>query len=255
VVFPFLQSVVTSDASGTVADDATIAAGATVTVIDSATNQVRIQVPNLGIDVTGAANRRWGQSANGLWFDSLRHISQYAMYGTWQVSTGFVGRQSSGAFVLGYVTTQSAVPTSGKAVYAAIGNVWGLAMGPIDTSRGPVPSGAVLWGDASLTVDFTDHSVTGSLTKMRMFPDYDFVDAVGGTVWNNVAITGTQSGSQLTGTTSVTSTPVTGWVLPGTATGFFNGELFGPTGEELGAVWTLSDGTRSAMGTILAPRQ
>ena len=157
---------------------------------------------------------------------------------------------------MGYVTPESALPASGKAVYAATGNVWGLAMGAVDTSRGTIAGCcAVLWGDASLTVDFAGHTVTGSLTKMRMFADYDFVDAVGGTAWNDVAITGTQSGSRLTGTTSVTRAPVTGSVLPGTATGFFNGELFGPTGEELGAVWTLSDGMKSAIGTILAPRQ
>jgi hypothetical protein len=149
---------------------------------------------------------------------------------------------TNGAYVYGYSTPVSAVPLHGKALHR--GEVRGTAIGP----SGAVP--LVGWGN--VTIDFGSHAVAGSMTEMRQ-----------GTIWDgrapfakpfdSVAIAGMQSGNQIAGTTSVTTAPASPLSLSAGATGHFNGELFGHATNEMGAVWTLSDGTRSAMGIFIGP--
>jgi len=47
-----------------------------------------------------------------------------------------------------------------------------------------------------------------------------------------------------------TSAPGTTFSASSSATGHIDGALFGPASQNIGAVWSLSDGTVSAMGTI-----
>jgi hypothetical protein len=56
------------------------------------------------------------------------------------------------------------------------------------------------------------------------------------------------------GATAVASTPSGLFTLSGTATGSITGAFYGPTAQNLGAIWTLSDGTTSAIGGVLAGR-
>jgi hypothetical protein len=231
-VFPLLQSVLTVKPNGNVTDDnATMAAGATVTVTDTANNQVRIQVPSLGIDIT-----TW---IYGAAFFPYRTQSRYVFYGSWVAPDFKQQATANAAFVLGYVTPPAAVPASGSAVYG--GDVIGTVIG----SAGSAP----LVGKGSLTVDFTTHAVAGSLTQMRQGTMWDEREPFA-KPFNSIAITATQSGNQLNGTTSVTSSPANAISLSGSATGFFNGALFGPAANEVGAVWTLSDDTHAAMGIL-----
>ena len=70
--------------------------------------------------------------------------------------------------------------------------------------------------------------------------------------WNDVSFsasigTGT---NRFSGTTAATSAPGTGFSLAGSATGTINGAFFGPAAQNVGAVWTLGDGSISAIGTI-----
>ena len=57
-----------------------------------------------------------------------------------------------------------------------------------------------------------------------------------------------------TGTTGVSSAPGNAFSLLSTATGFLAGRFFGPTAEEVGAVWNLYDGTRIANGVLVGGR-
>jgi hypothetical protein len=71
-----------------------------------------------------------------------------------------------------------------------------------------------------------------------------------GAPWNNVAFNSTITGSAFSGTTSVTSAPGSAGSLGAGATGTLEGHFFGPTAQEAGAVWTLFDGTKAAIGTL-----
>jgi hypothetical protein len=240
-----LQTVIGFSASGVAADNATMAAGATVTVVNPATGQVRVQVPNLGIDVTIlSSTTSFTQSTGGRWFAQAAGSLDYSVAGTWAVASSGAGPPTHGAiFVIGYVTPPGAVPSSGTATYSDTGNVAGLVA---------MQSGAgALAGDGSLTVNFGTHAVTGSFTGMQAINTT--TNQV--SIWNNVAISATQSSNQFSGTTSVTTTPGTEFSLGGAASGFVNGELFGPAVNEAAAAWTLSDGNHSAIGFFAAPKQ
>jgi len=84
--------------------------------------------------------------------------------------------------------------------------------------------------------------MTGNLTNMT----------VNGAIWNSVSLMGTISGGQnsFSGTSAVSSAPAGPFALNSSATGTFSGLFFGPSAQELGAVWTLFDGTNAAEGTI-----
>jgi hypothetical protein len=104
----------------------------------------------------------------------------------------------------------------------------------VDSSR--------LTGDASLQANFGNGSITGNLTNMR----------AGGMPWNSVSLMGSISGGQnaFSGTSAATSAPGGIASMNGSATGTFAGMFFGPSAQELGAVWTLHDFTATAIGTI-----
>jgi hypothetical protein len=40
--------------------------------------------------------------------------------------------------------------------------------------------------------------------------------------------------------------------LSGSATGHIDGAFFGPAAQNLGAVWSLNDGSGAALGTVVA---
>jgi hypothetical protein len=58
--------------------------------------------------------------------------------------------------------------------------------------------------------------------------------------------------NRFSGATAVTSAPQNPFSLAGSATGHVDGAFFGPAAQAVGAVWTLSDGTTSAIGGIAA---
>ena len=72
--------------------------------------------------------------------------------------------------------------------------------------------------------------------------------------WNDVSITANIAAGSNTfnGTTAAASAPGLPMSLSGSAVGKINGAFFGPAAQNLGAVWSLSDGTGSAIGTVVA---
>lgn len=181
----------------------------------------------------------------------------YSLFGIWSVTPSSVGdpqnSTSTAIFLSGYQTSTSGVPT-GSATYSGNGTnggVVGLVLAPSGT--GTIGAGA-LQGQATIAVNFSTGAVAGSLTGMTVTP-------VNGTAaaWNNVSLSGSLSGSNLSGTTGSTGTPPTGAMsFDGSSTGTFKGALFGPSGQELGAIWTLYDSTgqgKSAVGVLGATKQ
>jgi len=72
--------------------------------------------------------------------------------------------------------------------------------------------------------------------------------------WNDVSVGAAIAAgtNRFGGTTAVTSSPANSFSLKPSAAGSVNGAFFGPAAQQLGAVWTLSDGTISALGSVTA---
>ena len=165
-------------------------------------------------------------------------VGYWSTGGGWWDADDVVGR--SGVFVTGYETPAAAVPTTGSATYT--GAVQGTVLYP-GTSAGTTHCNCVvetLAGNASFTANFGTRNVSGSLTSMT----------AGGVPWNSVAFNSTITGNSFSGTTSVTTTPAGPASLAPNATGTVEGRFFGPSAQEAGAVWTLFDGVKAAIGTL-----
>jgi len=187
----------------------------------------------------------------GTWSDpnlEWTRAGYWATGGGWWDYDDTVGRH--GVFVAGYETPAAAVPVTGSATYT--GTVRGFVLHP-GVSPGTTHCACVipgLFGEASFTADFGARTVAGSLTNMWT-GDWNETRHER---WNDVAFTSNISGNAFSGSTRVTSAPGGTASLTGSATGTIEGKFFGPSAQEAGAVWTLFDGTRAAIGTLSGKR-
>jgi len=107
--------------------------------------------------------------------------------------------------------------------------------------------GGSISGQATLQIDFAGHTLSGFTSNTMATPSGGVAAA-----WNNMNLSGTLAGNVLTGTTSTNAlaTPATALALSASATGTFNGNLYGPAGQDAALVWHLYDGSGGAIGTI-----
>jgi hypothetical protein len=164
----------------------------------------------------------------------------WTTYGFWDVHAS--NNYTNAAFVTGYSTPATSVPVNGTATYrgTVIGEAFHPAVGGIDGVAFDQLS-----GDVTLQASFGSGRVTGDLTNM-ITTGFEGDTAP----WNSVSLLGTISGAQFNGTSAATSAPGNSGSLSSSATGTFSGMFFGPSAQELGAVWTLHDGTSSAVGSF-----
>ncbi|MEO5578450.1 MAG: transferrin-binding protein-like solute binding protein [Sphingomicrobium sp.] len=250
--FPLLQSTLSISPSGVVADTATMNSGSTLTFA-SGNNSYTIDIQNKPLGVSNLALSPNGHGDFQAYPSGAANVFlqianpatsnlSWTSYGMWDVVTAS-GARTQSAFVTGYETPVAGAPTQGTATYS--GSVFGEVIGPAAGRENGVNYGA-LSGDALLQANFGAATITGNLTNM-FTTDFEGIK----TPWNSISLLGTFSGPNVfTGTAATTSAPGGNLALSSSATGTFAGKLFGPRGEELGAVWTLSDGVRAAFGTI-----
>lgn len=252
-VFPLLHSVVAITSSGLVADTATMTGGATLGFDSSGSSYVlnvgnpALGVANVALNPSSAGSRTLFQAdlpTGGTAFvniaDPATSNLSWTTYGFWNVHTSTT--IINAPFVTGYETPAGSVPTTGTATYR--GSVIGEAFHP------PVgqQSGAsyyALSGDATFQANFGSGTITGNLTNM-ITTSFEGDTAP----WNSVSLLGAISGGNFSGTSAASSAPTSSGALSGSATGTFAGMFFGTNAQELGAVWTLHDGTASAIGSI-----
>jgi len=215
-VFPVLQTLLLTDENSVQADSTGNAAGGTVTV-EAGELQFSAPIFTGTPQFSGYANLDWTR------------VGYWGSNGYWDYG-GF----SRGVFVAGYETPAGDVPTSGTATYT------GLAQGSVYYAVNQQTTEVSLTGNASFTANFGTRNVSGSLTGMT----------AGGAPWNDVAFNSTITGNAFSGTTSVTSTPGGSASLLGNAAGTVEGRFFGPSAQEAGAVWTLFDAAKAAIGTL-----
>lgn len=251
-VFPLLQSVVSIGPAGVAADTATINAGATL-AFDSSDSSYEIAIANPALGVTNVV---LNSTPSGVFQADVaggRHVSleisdpatsnlSWTSFGNWDVALAN-GTRTQAQFVTGYATVAGAVPTTGSATYK--GAVRGEVILP-QAGRENGVNYLALSGDAYLDVDFASATINGALREM-FATDFDGNKLP----WDWVGLTGTLSSQNMfSGTTKAVDFFDGSTALNSNATGTFAGAFFGPRGQELGAVWTLSDGIGAAFGTI-----
>jgi hypothetical protein len=109
-------------------------------------------------------------------------------------------------------------------------------------------------GKAELSVNFSSGQITGGLSQMKQWDGVAFSGPPGTLPWNDVSVSASVAAgtNRFSGNTAATSAPGTAFSLAGSATGRIDGAFYGPAAGSLGAVWSLSDGAASALGTIVA---
>ena len=249
-VLPLLQTVMKSDSSGTAPDLATMNGGATL-VLSSDPYKATFNIANSAIGVTNAALTRTSGTVfvetSGSTVVRLQLAAlDWTAYGMWLAYPGGnnpTTAEHAAQFVTGFETPGGAVPTSGSATYS------GATFGYVFRDGGLAD---VLTGTANLQANFSNGTITGTLTDMVLGDPW----YAGAYPWNSVSLSASFAGGQsrFAGTTAVTSAPGNFGSLKAGATGTIAGSFFGPNAQEVGAVWTLFDGTTAATGSIGARR-
>jgi hypothetical protein len=170
----------------------------------------------------------------------------WTAYGDWASYRRDLAEVSrhDGIFFTGFQTPADSVPTVGTATYTGrtTGIVWNGGFEGVGTAGMEELNGKV-----SLQANFATRIIDGALTEMGSGDPFD-----GSFPWNSVAVTGVFSGGQSTfaGTATAISTTSDSASLKANATGTLLGSFFGPFAQEVGGVWTLTDGMKSASGAF-----
>ena len=215
---------------------------ATLKVIGSSSSfsNAELVVPSLGLDqsITFGTSLAGGGDSG----DAIYGLSYVATGGWWTRPSGTNNPNAltnTGVYVFGYQTPQAAMPTSGSAVFS------GETTAAVYKTVGTEIQGGLVAGSASISANFGSGAINGSFTQMKLTNTEN---------WNDVSVNANiaMGSNTFSGTTAAASAPGQPLSLSGSAVGKINGAFYGPAGQQLGAVWSLSDGTGSALGTVLA---
>jgi hypothetical protein len=243
VTFPLISTSLKSASPGM---SAAASPDATLTVISTSANSTNLQlvIPSLNLNVN-FANRE----NIVLNIDGITQGFSYVAAGQWDQRSSTPGTlQSSTAFSFGYETPGPAVPTTGTA------NLSGYANASVFKPVNGTILETSISGNANLSANFSSGKVTGALTQMQQWDGLSYSTSQGHLPWNDVSLNASiaPGTNRFSGSTAATSAPGTSFSLSGSATGHIDGAFYGPAAQNLGAVWSLSDGSGSALGTIVA---
>ena len=216
---------------------------------------INLNIPSLNLSVTGLLGDGTVKTlADGSKVSFVTTTLTYTVLGTWGYAPASGGTSYLGSTDLGLAKQiVPNAPKPGSATYNGAAN--GAYFVPSGT--GTIAAG-VLAGNMSLTANFSNDTVSGTLTNMIATP----VSGGAATPWNTVALSGTiqyATGSAYTfsGPTSTSSAPsgAGNAGFSNAASGHFAGVFNGPNAEEVGGTWTLSDpaaagGGKTAFGTF-----
>jgi hypothetical protein len=172
----------------------------------------------------------------------------YLRFGSWAIQNS-AGAMTAGAPVFGgYETPAANMPTTGTATYA------GDMEGNVSFLSGNARVLGEVEGKAAISANFATNSLTGSVTGTEIYAELPGGNDRSG-AWNDFTVTATLSGNGFAGATAVSNAPGGAGTLNAGAAGTVSGTFFGPNANEIGAIWTLSDGATTAVGTIVGMKQ
>lgn len=264
--------------SSTSKDEATDADGATLTFFSPADPDAEPTVSlTLGNDALGVKDVELEETVPGVPFVEatlgdgriVRVVLQaedktstsdgeelnWTAYGSWNIRSASNVPQNGAVFVTGVETPDTGMPTTGSATFD------GFVEGAVALPEGGDIRTANLRGDATITADFANGTISGAAPNITATPFG--VTTSGGPVtpgpqqaWNGLAFesTFTSGLNGFSGTTGVSSAPGNSYSLASDAAGHFAGMFYGPAADELGAVWNLHDGVGTASGVLVGGR-
>jgi hypothetical protein len=236
VTFPLISTNLKATSPGIISapsPDATI-------LVNSATPaNFQLVIPSIGVNANFTSIENLAANSSGwTWGYS------YVAVGSWATRSGGSGPlQSNSFYSFGFETPTSGIPTTGSAQFA------GIASGNVFIPNNGTILSTEVDGKASVAVNFSSGQINGSLTQMVQLNG----QSAGGTLpWNDVSLTAnlTSGSNRFSGTATAANAPATAFGLSNSATGHFDGALYGPTAQNIGAVWSLSDGSKSAIGAL-----
>jgi hypothetical protein len=242
VTFPLIATSLQAASSGM---SAVAMPDATLTVVSTSANSTNFQLVIPSINLNANLTNRENIVNN---IDGWTWGYSYVAAGSWGAGTGQGSLQSNPFYIFGYETPGSGMPTSGTAQFA------GTASGNVFQTNSGTILGTAVNGNANLSVNFSSGQVAGSLTHMQQWDGIPFNSSQTFLPWNDVSLNGsiTPGTNKFSGSTAATSAPGTAFSLAGSATGHIDGALYGLAAQNLGAVWSLSDGSKSAIGALVA---
>ena len=213
------------------------------------------------ITATGAGNYSFAVNATVPWYsytvaptpalDTFGENLDYTRFGDWLYYYPTEGPTIQAVWSAGFVTPAAAVPTSGTATYT------GKTVGLYDESH---PCGCLEWetlsfqGNMALTADFSGRTISGSFTGLRLTGGFvqNGIGSVLPSTLNDVSFTAAIDPTRnwFTGQTGVTNHPTGVQAFDPGASGSITGMFYGPVANEVGGVWTLSDGIRRMIGSF-----
>jgi len=177
-------------------------------------------------------------------FNSTTDFS-WTAYGGWAIASSGGVAQNSGTFVSGFETPLGGKPTSGSATFN--GFLEGFAYKPSGTAL----LVAQLLGSVQLVANWATGGITGTASSITANPFP--LNSSPLQTWNGLSFSGniTSGTTAFSGTTTATGNPGTNFAVTTGATGGLNGQFFGTTAQEFGAIWSVHDGTNGANGLIV----
>jgi len=219
---------------------------ATVTIFDNdqGRHSYQIVIPSVNLNVTG-----FNMGSVGTYFwdfpgDIPLAGLSYVALGTWRQPGGFSAGVGTGTtdsyFVFGYDTPANMMPTAGTATFS------GQTAFSLYQQSGVQVLSSWGAGKANFSVDFASGNVTGAFTQQ--------LEASSSGPWNDVSVNASIAAgtSKFSGTTAVTSAPAGPFALKAGTTGRIDGGFYGPAAQNIGALWSLTDGTTTAVGGVAA---
>ena len=245
VSFPLLTSSLQATSAGLSATAADHSATATVVSASASSSTVQLIIPSVNVNSTFST---FGKLPFDL--DGYTSGLSYVIMGEWGNPFIPLGGQlqSVTEYVFGYETPSSSMPTTGSATFS--GTAQASVFKTIGTDIQVTGlDGAGAYGKAAFSVNFASGQVNGAFTNMQYWDG-----GVTNLPWNDVSVTANiASGTnRFSGDTAAASAPAGVMSLSGSATGHIDGAFYGPAAQNLGAVWSLSDGSATAIGTVVA---
>jgi len=271
--FPLSQTTIQVDRTGINPANATVGS-ATLSVVSwnsNGTSQFTLNIPSLGyanVAFSSSSLLKGASTVSATSSPAFRinaSNTSYAALGLWEIDAVRHNPDGPaillGAFVTGYETPGSAVPTTGTATYSATHSV--TAIVTKFAPDGTLDRGVVL-GDSTYGANFATGDVSGNLTNMHVIAENGTTTFA---AWNDVSVGAkiTAGTNQFNGSATASAVP-SGATTPSdayavtatganTAKGQFNGAFYGPNANELAGVWSLKDPSHVVIGVAAGRKQ